>query len=177
MSIQIYKCDHIGLFIIPARFSLRNNTRTIHDNGLFIMFSIKYKNVYLSPFSKTSYGYHGYHWAPLADYRPTLNPRGGEGKKTPSLTRFPDSVKTAARSAANFLEPIGALIRHLVTRNEGQGHHSSDVSDVTLMSPHSPNRRNVEIWRVLISLWRHKSPKWSNWTVIWLHRQRLSSGV
>ena len=88
MSIQIYKCDHIGLFIIPARFSLRNNTRTIHDNGLFIMFSIKYKNVYLSPFSKTSYGYHGYHWAPLADYRPTLNPRGGEGKKRPPWRVF-----------------------------------------------------------------------------------------
>ena len=49
------------------------------------------------------------------------------------------------------------------------------ISKVTLGSVRS--WRNVEIWRFLISLWRYRSPKRSNLTVIWSQRQGLSIGV
>ena len=68
---------------------------------------------------------------------PGLNSRGGRGggeKKLPPLPRFSDNVKTAERSAAKFSEPLKASIIHLVTKNEGQGHHRSDVSDVTVVT-------------------------------------------
>ena len=58
---------------------------------------------------------------------------GGEGEKRP-LPRFPYSEKTAAHSAAKFSEPLEASIIHLATKNQGQDHYRSDVSDVTLMT-------------------------------------------
>jgi len=52
-----------------------------------------------------------------------------------------NSVRYLSAGYTKLWVPLRASILHLLTKNEGQGHHRSGVSDVTVTSPHPPNRR------------------------------------
>jgi len=66
---------------------------------------------------------------------------GGGRNTPPPLENFRYISQTSCFSATKLSVHLGASILHHVTENEGQGHHRSGVSDVTVTSPHPQNRR------------------------------------